>query len=124
MLFDIYYIWEYNKRETNITSLFCDRTMLKLKICGLVFEEDIKICNELGIDAIGFLVKVVKPEGDTDILLEEDAVKLIPHVKGNTKSVLLIKFDDPNYILSLIKKAKPDVVQLQKEAKVFIFLKR
>ncbi len=98
--------------------------MLKLKICGLVFEEDIKICNELGIDAIGFLVKVVKPEGDTDILLEEDAVKLIPHVKGNTKSVLLIKFDDPNYILSLIKKAKPDVVQLQKEAKVFIFLKR
>ncbi len=92
-----------------------EQKRLRIKICGLSNEEDIKICSDLGVDALGFLVKESKPEGDTDILLATEAKRLIACMPKQIASVLLIKFADIDCIVDLIHTVAPDVVQLQRE---------
>lgn len=99
-----------------MTYLFKSSKKLKIKICGLSLLEDIQICTELGVDALGFLVKATKQSNNTDILLEDEAKELISYMQSGVKSVLLIKFSDIHQIISMIKNIKPDVIQIQKEA--------
>lgn len=97
-------------------SLFQLEKKLKVKICGLSVPEDIQICTELGVDALGFLVKDIKESSNTDVLLEKEAKVLISYVPHKVKSVLLIKFSKIDQIVDLIENTKPDIIQIQKEA--------
>lgn len=97
-------------------TLFGSGKKLKIKICGLTLKEDISTCSQAGIDAVGFLVKEIKPATETDILLEREAQELISHIPHDLKSVLLLKYTDMDRIINLIGNTRPDVIQIQKEA--------
>lgn len=98
-------------------SLFKNRnsSKIKLKICGITRLTDILICRQLGIDAVGFLVKDTKPASLTDILLPEEAKILIARVPSPLVSVLLIKYTDYEKIEKLIDYVCPAAVQIQED---------
>lgn len=88
---------------------------IKIKICGITRVSDICLCEELGINAVGFLVKDVKPTYQTDILLPDEAKLLISQVPSSLISVLLIKYTKYDKICRLIDDLKPAAIQIQEE---------
>lgn len=88
---------------------------IKIKICGITRLSDILICQQLGIDAVGFLVKEDKPALPTDVLLSEEAKILVAQVPSPLVSVLLIKYTDYEKIEKLIDYVRPAAIQIQED---------
>ncbi len=88
---------------------------VKVKICGITREEDLKMVLDLGADAVGFGVGV--PLSPRNISLEK-AEKLIKLVSIFVKSVLVMVPLNTDEILKACRKLRPDAVQIHGE-KVF-----
>lgn len=82
---------------------------VKVKICGITSEENLKMVCKMGADAVGFIVGV--PSSPRNLTLET-AKKLIRHVPIFVKSVLVVVSQDADEILRLYKDLKPDIIQI------------
>jgi len=85
---------------------------VKVKICGITREEDLKVACGLGADAVGFVVGV--PSSPRNLTLER-AKKLIRNVPIFVKSVLVVVPKDIEEVLGLYSELKPDIIQIHGE---------
>lgn len=85
---------------------------VKVKICGITREEDLRMACDLGADAVGFVVGV--PSSPRNLTLER-AGKLFRHVPIFVKSVLVVVHRDMEEILRLYSELKPDIIQIHGE---------
>lgn len=90
----------------------------KIKICGLTRTEDIIKCGELGVDAVGFLLKrkSTKTNYHTDLLPPTQAAKLISETPAKLATVLLIHCPDYKTISDLVHQICPSALQLQNQS--------
>lgn len=81
----------------------------KLKICGLMRQEDVAMCCDLGVDICGFVVEypVTVPWN----LTREQCATLLPSISADAKSCI-VTGGDREKIISLALTLKPDLVQL------------
>lgn len=82
---------------------------VKVKICGITREEDLKIVSAMGADAVGFVVGV--PSSQRNIS-QENAEKLLKHVPIFVKSVLVTVPRSTTEVLNLCETLNPDAVQI------------
>ena len=83
--------------------------MTRVKICGMTSEEDIRLCVEAGVNALGFVV-----EYPIDVpwnLNREKARELMRAVPPFVSRVIVVG-DDPGRIVQLAKYLRPHAVQL------------
>ncbi|MDY0388223.1 MAG: phosphoribosylanthranilate isomerase [Methanolobus sp.] len=85
----------------------------RVKICGMQSAEDIELAVNYGADAVGFITEV--PVNTHRKLNAQRAAELVKKVPFFVDSVLVIMPSDGQQALELIKKVKPDVVQLHNE---------
>ena len=89
---------------------------IKIKICGLTCGEDIDMCSDLHVNAIGFLVKDARGEFPTDKLTPRQARELIARTPDSLSTVLLVRNRDQlREISDLIELTRPSAIQLQEE---------
>ncbi|MCD6133798.1 MAG: phosphoribosylanthranilate isomerase [Deltaproteobacteria bacterium] len=82
---------------------------VRLKVCGITNEEDIKICTQAGVDALGFVV-----EYPIDVpwnINRTFAKKLLYLVPPFITTVLVAGGENRN-IVNLVKFLRPDCVQI------------
>lgn len=81
----------------------------KLKICGLMREEDVTMCCGLGVDICGFVVEypVTVPWN----LTREQCAALLTSISADSKSCI-VTGGDRDKIIGLALTLKPDLVQL------------
>jgi phosphoribosylanthranilate isomerase len=82
---------------------------VRVKICGVTREEDLRMICDMGADAVGFVVNV--PSSPRNLTIET-AKKLIRHVPVFVKSVIVTVPKSVNEIMNLHGKLKPDVIQI------------
>ncbi|MBC7130925.1 phosphoribosylanthranilate isomerase [Candidatus Bathyarchaeota archaeon] len=82
---------------------------VKVKICGITRLEDLEAACSLGADAVGFIVDVSESPRN---LSPEVAEELIAKVPIFVKSVIVTALNDPNRIVNLYERLKPDVIQV------------
>jgi len=82
---------------------------VKVKICGITCEEDLKMVCNLGADAVGFIVGV--PSSPRNLTLEK-AKRLIRRVPIFVKSVLVTVPKSIEEILRLYTELRPDIIQI------------
>jgi phosphoribosylanthranilate isomerase len=92
---------------------------VKVKICGITREEDLKMVCDMGADAVGFVVGV--PSSPRNLTIEK-AKKLIKLVPLFVKSVLVAVPQDESQILSFYESLKPDIIQIHGEKPLDIAL--
>jgi phosphoribosylanthranilate isomerase len=92
---------------------------VKVKICGITREEDLKMVCDMGADAVGFVVGV--PSSPRNLTIEK-AKKLIKLVPLFVKSVLVAVPQDESQILSFHESLKPDIIQIHGEKPLDIAL--
>jgi len=80
---------------------------VKIKICGLMREEDIQCCEELGIDVLGFVVEY--PREVPWNLTCKQAKELIAVAKRPT---CIVTGGLPEKVIALAKELNPGMVQL------------
>jgi len=83
--------------------------MTRIKICGLIREEDIRLCVQAGVHALGFVVEY--PE---DVPWNIDRMKardLMCRVPPFVSKVIVVG-DDPDTVVDLAAFLKPHAVQL------------
>ncbi len=85
---------------------------VKVKICGITREEDLKAACRIGADFIGFVVGV--PSSPRNLKLEE-AEHLIKLVPRNIKSVLVTVPKSLEEVLEAYRLLKPNIIQLHAE---------
>ncbi|MCL2099740.1 MAG: phosphoribosylanthranilate isomerase [Oscillospiraceae bacterium] len=84
--------------------------MLKVKICGLMREDDVRMCITHGTDIIGFVVGYPKyVPWDIDA---QKAKKLISLVKGSSAAGCIVTGGAPEKIIETALETEPDYVQL------------
>jgi phosphoribosylanthranilate isomerase len=92
----------------------------RVKICGINNAQDIDICAQLGVDALGFLVGQEKLAADGKVqghrVSVERAQDLVGAVPPDMSSVLLIHVDSDEEIRRLCRQIRPNVIQVQIEA--------
>jgi phosphoribosylanthranilate isomerase len=94
---------------------------VKVKICGITREEDLKMVCNMGADAVGFVVGV--PSSPRNLPLEK-AKKLIKLVPLFVKSVLVAVPEDESQVLSFYESLKPNIIQIHGEKSLDIALLR
>ncbi|MEM3731826.1 MAG: phosphoribosylanthranilate isomerase [Candidatus Bathyarchaeia archaeon] len=82
---------------------------VKVKICGITREEDLRMVCDMGVDAVGFVVNVPSSPRNLSV---ETAKKLIGIVPVSVKSVLVTVPRSVNEVVTLYKKLMPNVVQI------------
>lgn len=85
---------------------------IKVKICGITREEDLRMVSALGADAVGFVVEV--PSSPRNISLKK-AEKLIRLVPIFIKSVLVMVPTSVDELLKTCEKLSPDAIQIHGE---------
>lgn len=85
---------------------------VKVKICGITSEEDLKMVCDMGADAVGFVVGV--PFSPRNLTLET-AEKLIKLVPVFVKSVVVIVPKTIKEISAVYERLKPDAIQIHGE---------
>ena len=85
---------------------------VKVKICGITQEEDVKMVSDLGADAIGFVVGV--PSSPRNLSLNS-AEKLIGLVPVFVKSVLVMVPKSFEELLRTCEKLNPQALQIHGE---------
>jgi len=85
---------------------------VRVKVCGLMREIDVKACIELGVDAVGFVVEypIPVPWNLTRKRARELMSLVYPFV-----SRVLVTSGDLKKILELVRFLRPDVLQLHGE---------
>ncbi len=83
--------------------------MTRVKICGLVDQQDLRYALDAGADAVGFVVEV-KPSRRS--ISAEAAGALIERVPVFVKSVAVISPSDLDDAVRLSKETKADLLQL------------
>jgi phosphoribosylanthranilate isomerase len=85
---------------------------VKVKICGITREEDVKIVSDLGADAVGFVVGV--PSSPRNLSLNK-AEKLIGVVPVFVKSVLVMVPKSLKELFRTCEKLNPSALQIHGE---------
>ena len=85
---------------------------VRVKICGITREEDIKMVSDLGADAIGFVVGI--PASPRNLSLNK-AEKLINLVPIFVKSVLVTVPQSLKELLRTCEKLSPHILQIHGE---------
>lgn len=85
---------------------------VKVKICGITREEDLKMVSDLGADAIGFVVDV--PSSPRNISLKK-AEKFIRFVPVFVKSVLVMVPKSIDELVLTCEKLNPNILQIHGE---------
>lgn len=85
---------------------------VKVKICGITREEDVKMVSDLGADAIGFVVGV--PSSPRNLSLNK-AEKLIGVVPVFIKSVLVMVPKSLKELFRTCEKLNPSALQIHGE---------
>ena len=83
--------------------------MIRVKICGITNEEDIRICADEGVDALGFVVEYPIPVPWN--LKRDDALRLMQKVPPFVSKVAVVG-DEPDQVIEITKYLRPDVIQL------------
>lgn len=83
--------------------------MTKIKVCGIMSEEELACAVMAGADALGFVVEI---EDSRHSLSAGEAADLIRRVPVYTKSVAVVAPNDVNSAVRLAEKTKADVLQL------------
>ncbi|MGE4353304.1 MAG: hypothetical protein AB7D36_04375 [Oscillospiraceae bacterium] len=83
--------------------------MTKLKICGMMHEDDVAFCCKAGVDILGFVVEY--PTSVPWNLARESAAPLIARVDNRTKSCM-VTGGEREKILALARMLHPDFIQL------------
>jgi len=82
---------------------------VRLKICGIRTEAELRLCLEANVDAVGFVVEYPVPvPWDIDRTIARD---LISHIPPYTTSVL-VTTGTPEKVVELIEYLRPNAVQL------------
>lgn len=85
---------------------------MKVKICGITTEYDIKPCDDAGVDACGFVVEY--PANVPWNLNAEKAASLVKLVPGGI-STFMVTGGNPDRVVHLAREVRPDFVQLHHE---------
>lgn len=83
---------------------------MKVKICGIRTEHDLKVAINAGADALGFITEV--PVDSPRKITLAEASRLISKVPVLVTSVLVIMPEDARQAVRMIKTAKPAAVQI------------
>ena len=83
--------------------------MIRVKICGITNKEDIRICVNEGVDALGFVVEYPIPVPWN--LKKKEAKRLMEEVPPFISKVSVVG-DDPKGVIKIAQELKPDVIQL------------
>lgn len=83
--------------------------MTRIKICGLTSDEDIRLCTQAGVNALGFVV-----EYPIDVPWNLDRMTALRLMQGVPPFVarVIVVGDDPRTVVDLAKILKPHAVQL------------
>ena len=82
---------------------------VKIKICGLMREEDVVFCQEAGVDILGFVTEYPLPVPWN--LTRQEIAALLARVSLPHKSCI-VTGGSPEKILELARELKPDLIQL------------
>lgn len=82
---------------------------VKVKICGITREEDLKMACNMGADAVGFVVGVPSSPRNLNV---EAAKQLIRNVPIFVKSTVVIVPKSDGEVLDFYKRLKPDIIQI------------
>lgn len=82
---------------------------VKVKICGITCEEDLKMACNMDADAVGFVVGVPSSPRNLNV---EAAKQLIRNVPIFVKSTLVIVPKSDGEVLDFYKRLKPDIIQI------------
>ncbi len=82
---------------------------VRIKICGLCYEEDIALCVEEGADALGFVVE--HPAASSRVLTRARAAELMRYVPPFVSRVAVVG-GDAETILDICAATRPNAVQL------------
>ena len=83
--------------------------MIRIKICGLMRNEDIRLCTQAGVHALGFVVEYpIKVPWNLDRMTARALMREIPPFVAR----VIVVGDDPGTVIDLAKILKPHVVQL------------
>ncbi|MCX8191834.1 MAG: phosphoribosylanthranilate isomerase [Nitrososphaerales archaeon] len=85
---------------------------MKVKICGITQDEDVRMVCELGADAIGFVVGV--PSSPRNLSVER-AKSLFKLVSTHIKRVLVTVPQRSGEVLKFYEYLKPDAIQIHGE---------
>lgn len=83
---------------------------MKVKICGIKTERDIKMAVNAGADAVGFITEV--PVDSPRKISISEASRLISKVPVFVSSVLVIMPGNADEAINMIHEAKPNAVQI------------
>jgi phosphoribosylanthranilate isomerase len=83
--------------------------MTRIKVCGIMSEEELAYAVMAGADALGFVVEI---EDSRHCLSAGEAADLIRRIPVYTKSVAVIAPHDVNSAVRLAEKIRADVLQL------------
>ncbi len=83
---------------------------MRVKICGIKNEDDIKVAIKSGADAVGFLVGQVHPS--PDFIVTSTAARLIGLLPPYITPVIVTHLHDPDEILNMMKKTGARTIQL------------
>lgn len=86
---------------------------VKVKICGITREEDLKDVCRLGVDMVGFVVGVSSSPRNISLDKAERLFRLVPE---NIESVLVTAPSSLKQVLETYKRLKPRVIQLHGES--------
>lgn len=85
----------------------------KVKICGMRCAEDVDMAVRCGADAVGFITEV--PVHTPRKIDSDTASRLIGRVPPFVDSVLVIMPADARQALELIRKGRPDAIQIHND---------
>jgi len=80
---------------------------MKLKICGLMRKQDVQLCEELGVDVLGFVVEY--PREVPWNLTRDQAKRLLSAARCPT---CIVTGGTPESVIALAGELKPDRIQL------------
>jgi phosphoribosylanthranilate isomerase len=83
----------------------------RIKICGITRHEDLTCAVDAGADAIGF---VFHPSSKRFVSAER-AAELVRHLPAFVSSVALFVNPEPQFVLSVIEKMRPTLLQFHGE---------
>ncbi len=79
----------------------------KIKICGLMREEDVQNVNQLPVDYAGFVFAPTR-----HMVTKETAARLKSHLREDIQAVGVFVDEDPNVVISYLNEGIIDVAQL------------
>jgi phosphoribosylanthranilate isomerase len=82
---------------------------VRLKVCGITNEEDIKVCTQAGVDALGFVVEYpIDVPWNINRLYAKKLLSLVPLFVAT----VLVTGGENKKIIDLVRFLKPDCVQI------------